>query len=49
MEPRVEFCITNDDRVRALLPSGGFIETQSVEAHLLYAILNTLENIQARA
>jgi len=48
MEPKIEFCITSNDRVRVLLPKGGYLESQTAEAHLLYAILNTLENLQTK-
>lgn len=49
MEPKVQSCITGSNQVRALLDGGGYLESQTVEAHLLYAILNTLESIQAQA
>ena len=46
MEPKPEFNITGSRRVRVRFEDGSFLESSTVEAHLLYAILNTLENMQ---
>ena len=37
---------TDDGWVRVCLPGGGFIRSQSVEANLLFAILEKLEEIR---
>ena len=44
----IEFSVTNSGRVRVHFEDGSNLESQTVEAHLLFAILHVLENTQAK-
>ena len=47
-ETEPEFSINSFGRVEARFKDGGRLQSQTVEAALLYAILQTLENMQAK-